>query len=134
MPVFDEIQHRGKERKHLQHSGFIFRYATGTHIELLLLIEPAYRSTMRALDIICIDLKLRPGLDLCIVRKDDAVILLIRLRLLGVIGYGDLAIEADSGPAGDQSLEKLTGTAVLNIVADVHSYRKPVTAIAEIYA
>src|SRR5262249_45848349 len=97
--------------------GLLLADAARLQIEDLFLIELANARSVRALDIIGVNLQLRLGVDHCIVRQQQRLVGLACVRLLGILVDVNLAVEDAAGPAIKDALVKLmAGAARLGVV------------------
>ena len=116
IPFRENIQHGRYEGNHLQDLGFILWNASGSHVELLVFIQLAYGSSMRTFHVIGIDFQLRLCVNPCSIGKEEVVVFLICFRDLGIRVHDYPAVESRPRLAGNYSLEKLMGRAVMNPV------------------
>ena len=92
--------------------------AARLHVEHRVFVELADRRAVRALHVVRENLELRLRVDLRVVREQQRLVRLLRVRLLRVLTDDDLAVEDRAGLAGQDALVELVARAVRHRVVD----------------
>lgn len=112
----DDVAHEGE---HEEETSLGFGNATGAHIEEGCLVELAGGGTVRALDIVGVDLKLGTCDDVAVGREDEVAVGLMCIGLVGTLLDEDAAYERATGFFVEDILEKLVALALRCTVTDI---------------